>query len=99
VKPIRWLVIFVAVAISVALAITTTLFRFQNPTLTETQLLQRCVLEYVLMGAMAFVVAILISPRDSTTVLVAKKWSRNNRGSEGAIGRPHHSSTTAMISS
>jgi hypothetical protein len=62
-KMIRWLGILAAAAISIAMAITTTIFRYRHPTLTETQLTQRCGLEYALMLAGAFVAAILISHR------------------------------------
>src|SRR5580698_6314471 len=39
------------------------------------------------------------APSASAMVDVAWKWSRNTRGSACRIGRPHQSSTTAMIGS
>jgi len=65
-KTIRWLGVLIAAVVFVAMVITTTVFRFQNPTLTETQLLQRCGLEYVLMAAGGFAVAILIATHTTT---------------------------------
>lgn len=60
-KLIRWLGILIGTVVFVALAITTTVFRFRHPTLTETQLIQECGLEYVLMAAGGFSAAILFS--------------------------------------
>lgn len=65
-KMIRWLGFLVAAAVSVTMAITTAAFRFRNPTLTETQLLQSCGVEFLLMGAGGVVAALLLAPHETT---------------------------------